>query len=103
MKKIVPFFFRHHKIFLIGEYFEYGDLASQMLLQKTAEIPYPESLILSWLSQALSALDHAHKAGVVHRGLRPTRILLQKNVNIKLSDFALDELLKHTIDGKELA
>ncbi|MBQ5355236.1 MAG: protein kinase [Clostridia bacterium] len=48
--------------------------------------------IISYTTQILRALDHAHKKGVVHRDIKPQNIMLQKNGVIKVMDFGIAKL-----------
>lgn len=45
--------------------------------------------IISYTTQILRALDHAHKKGVVHRDIKPQNIMLLKNGVIKVMDFGI--------------
>jgi len=45
--------------------------------------------IVSYTTQILRALDHAHKKGVVHRDIKPQNIMLLKNGVIKVMDFGI--------------
>lgn len=43
--------------------------------------------------EALSALEHAHQAGVVHRDIKPHNILLAANDTVRLTDFGIARIL----------
>lgn len=65
-----------------------GTLADILRVQKL-----PPDEAGGWLYQIASALDHAHAAGVVHRDLKPTNILLNSDGQAYLTDFGIAKLL----------
>jgi len=48
--------------------------------------------IISYSEQILSALEHAHAKGIVHRDIKPHNIMLLKNGRIKVMDFGIAKL-----------
>lgn len=48
--------------------------------------------IISYSEQILSALEHAHTKGIVHRDIKPHNIMLLKNGRIKVMDFGIAKL-----------
>jgi eukaryotic-like serine/threonine-protein kinase len=71
--------------FIVMEYLAGGSL-EERLRTDGAE---PPARVLSWLEQAASALDAAHRAGVVHRDVKPANLLLDRNDGVHVADFGI--------------
>jgi len=70
------------------------------LLQEQGRLPYERVLALG--QQLASALDHAHKAGVVHRDVKPSNILLSADGRTaKLLDFGVARIGEIDVSGAE--
>lgn len=79
----------HDGIFwFTGEYCAGGSLAG--LIARHGGV-LPANIAVPLFLQALDGLDHAHRHGVVHRGLNPQSILLTpgSTPTVKLGDFGL--------------
>src|SRR2546427_8366805 len=63
-------------------------LEGETLADKLAKGPMPMEQVLRYGIEIAGALDKAHKAGVVHRDLKPGNIMLTKS-GAKLLDFGL--------------
>lgn len=48
---------------------------------------------LRYAFEALSALQHAHEAGVIHRDMKPHNILLSADDHVRLTDFGIARVL----------
>ena len=73
--------------YLIYEYVEGGDLTAWMATFEGE--PIPESEVLRVLGMTADALAFAHAAGVVHRDLKPSSLLVTRHGRIKISDFGI--------------
>ena len=51
--------------------------------------PMPQDRVISMAVQALSALDSAHQAGIVHRDVKPGNLMVTPNGRVKLTDFGI--------------
>jgi serine/threonine-protein kinase len=45
-----------------------------------------------WVSEAASALDHAHQRGIVHRDIKPANFLLDRSRRLHVADFGIAHL-----------
>jgi len=59
------------------------------LEQKLKDGPLPVEQALDYISQVLSALDYAHKHGVIHRDIKPANMMLTPAGLVKLMDFGI--------------
>ncbi|XP_077977454.1 uncharacterized protein LOC144433014 [Glandiceps talaboti] len=53
-----------------------------------------EAEVRKYLRQVVSAVDHLHRAGIVHRDLKVENLLLDDDGNIKIIDFGLSNSLR---------
>ncbi len=65
------------------------------LSQHFGEGPVPWQQLRPVLEQALSALDHAHGVGVVHRDIKPGNIMLTRSGEVKVMDFGIAKILSN--------
>ncbi len=71
--------------FIVMEYLPGGSL-EQKLRAEGAQTPRQS---LEWLEQAASALDAAHREGVVHRDVKPANLLLDRYGHVHVADFGI--------------
>lgn len=77
-------FFHEGCLFLVMELLEGASLES---LIQTGTLPPNRALRM--IRQVLSALDHAHSRGVLHRDISTANIMIGANDEVKLTDFGL--------------
>jgi Tol biopolymer transport system component len=85
--------------FLVMEYVE-----GQTLRDRLRHGPLPLEEALLYAAQILSALDHAHRKGVVHRDLKPANIMLTGSGatrSAKLLDFGLAMITQHEAPAED--
>jgi serine/threonine protein kinase len=70
---------------IVTEYIENGSLKD--VITKFGCLP--ECLVQIYAKQILEALVHIHSAGIVHRDIKASNILVSKTGECKLTDFAL--------------
>ena len=51
--------------------------------------PMPQNQVVSMALQALSALETAHQAGIVHRDVKPGNLMVRPDGKLKLTDFGI--------------
>src|SRR4051794_2821496 len=74
--------------FIVMEYLPGGTLADKL---RSGE-PIPRAAAVRWIEEAASALDHAHKAGITHRDVKPANLLLDANGRLAVADFGIARL-----------
>ncbi len=75
----------HERPFIVMEYLAGGSLADRLHAQG-AQRP---DRALAWLEQAATALDAAHRNGIVHRDVKPANILLDRDERVYVADFGV--------------
>src|SRR5947209_8111953 len=71
--------------FITMEYFPGGTVRDRL----RSEAPIPMPAVIRWLDEAAAALDHAHRAGIVHRDVKPANLLLDANGRLAVGDFGI--------------
>jgi serine/threonine-protein kinase len=67
-----------------------GDSLEKIVQRQDA---IPLSRKIGFMSQICSALDYAHKHGVIHRDIKPGNIMLTKDGTVKVVDFGIARLI----------
>ncbi len=72
-------------VYLIMPYLGSGGLADLLARQRTL----PPARVAEVAAQVATALDHAHRHGVVHRDVKPDNVLFDQDGNAYLTDFGI--------------
>lgn len=82
-------------IFMIMEYVSGGELFDYIVKHGKLK----ESEARRFFQQIISGVDYCHRHMVVHRDLKPENLLLDQNLNVKIADFGLSNMM---MDGEFL-
>jgi len=82
-----------HAVFIITEYCEGGDLLRLVLRDQ----PLSYWARLHVLKGAASAIHYLHSSNVIHRDIKSSNILLDRNYNCKLADFGFAREIADTM------
>lgn len=80
-------------LFIAMRYLEGGSLHDRFVLEGMVGLQET----LGYLTQLASALDYAHRQGVIHRDLKLANVLLDTDRNALLSDFGIARLLESSL------
>ncbi|KAF4376735.1 hypothetical protein F8388_025606 [Cannabis sativa] len=87
-------------IYLVFEYMEH-DLAG---LVSSPEIKFSEAQVKCYMRQLLSAIEHCHLRGIMHRDIKVSNILVNNEGILKLGDFGLANIVnaknKHSLTSR---
>ncbi|HET7087760.1 MAG TPA: protein kinase [Anaerolineae bacterium] len=80
-------------VYIVMRYLDGGSLqkkidAGRMPLREVSKV----------LSQIASALDYAHRQGVIHRDIKPSNVLLDRQGDAFLTDFGIAKMVAGTLD-----
>ncbi len=64
------------------------------------DVGIEEEIAHFYFKQLISAVDFIHARGVAHRDLKPENIFLDNGGNLKIGDFGLAALFRHSKSGK---
>jgi serine/threonine-protein kinase len=76
--------------FIVMEYVQGETLEHVILRDGALEL----TRVLDFTCQICNAVDHAHKAGILHRDLRPGNMLVSESGRLKVTDFGTSRVLE---------
>jgi len=82
--KVFDSFYENGTAYIIMEYLEGETLSDILSRQKT----FPYDTAIGMMMPIMESLKQVHKEGIIHRDIAPDNIMLTKNGEIKLIDFA---------------
>ena len=85
--KVSALFDENYTAYYVMTYIE-----GESLAQKCRKGKLPESQIMRYLDQLLSALDYIHSRGLTHLDIKPGNIMIDHNDNVVLIDFGASKL-----------
>ena len=71
--------------FIVMEYASGGSLEERI----RSEGAQPPERVLTWLEEAATAVDAAHRRGIVHRDIKPANLLLDDRDEVRVADFGI--------------
>ncbi|KAH0540894.1 testis-specific serine/threonine-protein kinase 4-like isoform X1 [Cotesia glomerata] len=72
-----------HRVYIIMEFAQNGNLLDTI----RRDLYIDERRSRKWFKQLVDAVDYCHTRGIVHRDIKCENLLMDKSLNIKLSDF----------------
>ena len=88
--------------YIVMEYVD-GITLKEYLKQRGGALTWKE--VVHFATQVLSALQHAHSKGIIHRDVKPQNVLISTTGEIKLTDFGIAkdaDATTKTFDGKNV-
>ena len=86
---------KEETFFIVMEYVPGQTLEHLIMHEGALDLP----LALDFTCQMCNAVDHAHKAGILHRDLRPGNMLVSESGRLKVTDFGTSRFLEIAAHG----
>jgi len=77
--------------YIVMEYIEGGNTLQPYT---TSENLLPIDKVVEIIFKSATALDYAHRQGVVHRDIKPSNILVTEDQDVKIGDFSIAQIRK---------
>ena len=85
--KYITSFEENHFLYIITEYVDNGDLLGMIESIREKNYEIDEEKLIKIFLQCLKALSYIHSCGVILKALRPQKILIDNENNIKFTNF----------------
>lgn len=95
-RNIVPIFSFGNEAgqaYLVMRYLQAGTVKDILV---RGSLPLPD--VAKLLSDVASALDYAHSQGIIHRDVKPSNVLVDKQGNAYLTDFGIAKVVESTLE-----
>ena len=86
--RVTDFFEEEGNAYLVMDFVEGQSLADRI----THRGALPETEVLAWAEQLLSALAYCHRQGIIHRDIKPQNVIIRSDGQAVLVDFGLVKL-----------
>lgn len=94
--RVFDYGFDSELCYLVMEWLDGQTLDNVIKSHRPNGLPYQQAMAI--LSQILSALNYAHKHGVVHADLKPGNIMLSRDGSIKIFDFGVSHSVSNPLN-----
>ncbi|KAI9087909.1 hypothetical protein K1719_030239 [Acacia pycnantha] len=81
----------------VGILLEHMDLGTLETLPKNKGA-FSESQVAAVARQVLAGLRYLHENKIAHRDIKPSNLLVNQNMEVKISDFGVSKVLSRTLD-----
>jgi NIMA (never in mitosis gene a)-related kinase len=81
---------------IVMDFADGGDLAKLISDQKGRY--FSESQIMDWFTQICLGIKHVHDRKILHRDIKSQNVFVTKQNIIKIGDFGIARVLRHTVD-----
>merc|ERR1719271_1347580 len=85
-----------HKLYIVMDYAEKGDLFKTIDRARRKFQKLPEAKILRWITQMLLGCKYLHEKHILHRDIKSANIFISASGRCKLGDFGISRVLEHT-------
>lgn len=89
------------ELFIIMDYYEEPDLASQIQAQRQAGQQFGEAVVQRWLYEIVSGLDYLHFCRFLHRDIKPANIFMSRGSAL-LGDLGMSKEVSTGVTGVHL-